>query len=432
MALRAMCKYSTLLTPCLNWRWEIPHCPRRLTLGAELPWKWMIGSLSGWQKRVDTGHLLAHLLSRKGGGSKQNHDGMPHDEKQDLRTIPKHPPREPAVPFPWRPALENVANLWGIGELLTVGDPPLLQMGQLPHPLGWINLRRAQWFDLCPMMDLFFIETAEVIDTSSPTLRTWDMHTLMQWVCEVSQSKRQPCFKIQDGTPTDMAVMLSQWQYNPEDVPAIIWQEDDSLLNTSDVDIWMWLRTITPTKGVMVRQHILQLFSEANQWASLVNTSELPVPSGSEMCNSIQATYEPGSQPPLEILMKDPAIWLGKQVGVTYTCVAQLEEYTMHALVKMAHSNTSQLGKHLHEMAKSKDCLNYQKQQVVASRKLDAELSVLAPTNQLSATDSSAVASPPFNTERDSTEMWPAQALYTNSNIHMGIVNDLVTDDLYQ
>ena len=81
----------------------------------------------------------------------------------------------------------------------------------------------------------------------------------------------------------------------------------------------MWLRAITPTKGVMVRQGIMQLFSEAGQWASLVTASELPVPSGSEMCDSTQATYEPRSQPPLEIPMEDLAIWLGKYAWVTYT-----------------------------------------------------------------------------------------------------------------
>ena len=46
------------------------------------------------------------------------------------------PPGEPAVPFPWRPVLEHLENLPGIEELLTVGDPSLSQMGQLPHPLG--------------------------------------------------------------------------------------------------------------------------------------------------------------------------------------------------------------------------------------------------------------------------------------------------------
>ena len=77
--------------------------------------------------------------------------------------------------------------------------------------------------------------------------------------------------------------MLSQWQHNPEGVHAAIQQEADSSLNTSNVNIWMWLRVITPTKGVMVRQHILQLFGETDQWAFLIDASELPATSSSEM-----------------------------------------------------------------------------------------------------------------------------------------------------
>ena len=155
-----------------------------------------------------------------------------------------------------------------------------------------------------------------------------------------------------------MQAMLSLWQHNPEGVPTTIQQEDDSLLNLSDVDIWMWLRIITPTKGVMVRQHLMQLFSEASQWASLVDISELLAPHSSELHNSAQAEYKSRSQPSVDMPLKDLAIWLGKQAGVTLTHVAKLEEYAACALAKMAHSSTSPLGKHLHEMARTKDHLN--------------------------------------------------------------------------
>ena len=35
-------------------------------------------------------------------------------------TLP--PPEEAAIPFPWRPVPEHLANFLGIGELLPVGD----------------------------------------------------------------------------------------------------------------------------------------------------------------------------------------------------------------------------------------------------------------------------------------------------------------------
>ena len=39
---------------------------------------------------------------------------------------------------------------------------------------------------------------------------------------------------------------------------------------------------------------------------------------------------------------------------------------------------------------------------------------------------------PPRDTEGGSTEMRPALAPYSNGNVLMGNVNDLVTNDLYQ
>ena len=79
------------------------------------------------------------------------------------------------------------------------------------------------------------------------------MHAIMWWLREAYESKKPSCFKIWEETPKDMQAMLSLWQHNPEGFLAAIWQEDDSSLNLSDVDIWMWLRATTPTKGVMVR-----------------------------------------------------------------------------------------------------------------------------------------------------------------------------------
>ena len=94
------------------------------------------------------------------------------------------------------------------------------------------------------------------------------------------------CFKIREDTPNDMWSMLSSWQHNPEGVPTAIRQEDDRSLNLSDVDIWMWLKLITPSKGVMIRQQLMQLFGEAGQWASLVNASKLLAPHSSKLRNS--------------------------------------------------------------------------------------------------------------------------------------------------
>ena len=86
---------------------------------------------------------------------------------------------ETSVGFPGRPVPEHLANLLRIGELLTVGDPPLSQTGQLPCPLSQTSLRKVQWFDLCPMTDSFFKETVEVMKEITPVLCMQDMHAIM-------------------------------------------------------------------------------------------------------------------------------------------------------------------------------------------------------------------------------------------------------------
>ena len=89
------------------------------------------------------------------------------------------PPGETSIGFPWRPVLEHLASLLGIGELLTAGDPPLSQTRQLPHPLSRTSLRKAQWFNLCPMTDPFFKEMVEVVKEITPMWCMQNMHTIM-------------------------------------------------------------------------------------------------------------------------------------------------------------------------------------------------------------------------------------------------------------
>ena len=103
----------------------------------------------------------------------------------------------------------------------------------------------------------------------------------------------------------------------------------------------MWLKIITPSKGVMIRQQLMQLFGEAGQWASLVDASKLLAPLSSELCNSTRTEYKFMSLLKAEMLLRDLAMWLGKYAGVTLTRAARIEEYAVHALAKMAHSSAS-------------------------------------------------------------------------------------------
>ena len=190
----------------------------------------------------------------------------------------------------------------------------------------------------------------------------------------------------------------------------------------------MWLKLITPSKGVMIRQQLMQLFGEAGQWASLVNASKLLAPHSSELHNSTQTEYKFMSLLKVEMLLSYLASWLGKYAGENLTHATKIEEYTARALAKMAHSS----GKHLHEMAWTKDRLDCQKRWLIESMKLDFELLMISLTTQLSAMTSSIVALPPYDKEGGPTETRPAPSPYSDGNILIGNVNGSVTDDLYQ
>ena len=104
----------------------------------------------------------------------------------------------------------------------------------------------------------------------------------------------------------------------------------------------------------------------------------------------------------------------------------------VHALAKTAHSSASRLGKHLHEAAWTKDRRDWQKWQLIKSMKLDSELSMISLTTHPSATTSSIIAPPPCDKEGGSTETRPTPALYSDRDVLMGNIDDLVTNDLYQ
>ena len=254
----------------------------------------------------------------------------------------------------------------------------------------------------------------------------------MQQLREAYQSKKPTCYKIREDTPDNMQSMLSLWQHTPEGVPTTIWQEDDGSLNLSDIDIWMWLKLITPSKGMMIRQQLMQLFGEAGQWVSLVNASKLLAPHSSKLRNSTWTEYKFVSLLKADMLLKDLAIWLGQYTGVTLTHADKIEEYAVHALAKTAHSSASWLGKCLHEMAWTKDCLDRRKQQLIESMKLDSELSMISPTTQLSAMTSSIIAPPPYDKEGGPTETRPTLAPYSDGDVLMDNIDDSVTDNLYQ
>ena len=105
---------------------------------------------------------------------------------------------------------EHLESLLGIGELFPITDPPVSQTGQLPHALGHSVPRQAEWFNVCPTSDLFFIQTFGIVQSISGNLHTCKQHAILCHIKEGVQSQKMPCLKIRAGTPADMIPVLAQ------------------------------------------------------------------------------------------------------------------------------------------------------------------------------------------------------------------------------
>jgi hypothetical protein len=81
-------------------------------------------------------------------------------------------------------------------------------------------------------------------------------------------------FWIGPGTARDIVAVLQGGKHNPEGVPLPIQGESDGTLNISDIDVWMWLKKLSPKSwplSASLRLPLISLFSEPRQWREVVN-----------------------------------------------------------------------------------------------------------------------------------------------------------------
>jgi hypothetical protein len=72
-------------------------------------------------------------------------------------------------------------------------------------------------------------------------------------------------FGIGASTAGDIVTVLRGWEHNPEGIPAPIRGESDGMLNVSDIDVWMWLKELSPKSrptNMTLRVLLISLFSE--------------------------------------------------------------------------------------------------------------------------------------------------------------------------
>jgi hypothetical protein len=184
----------------------------------------------------------------------------------------------------------------GEGEPLPHGDPPIPVTGCLPRPLGRSIPQTANWVNICPLEDIHFRELYELTKITPPAERTREMNLTFRRVQAQRHidNPKPDRFGISAGTAGEIVTMLLSWQHTLEGVPAPIHCKSDGKLNISDIDVWMWLKKLSPKSrptNAMLRAPLISLFSEPGRWIDLVDTQECLTPQGDNLRSSIRLTF---------------------------------------------------------------------------------------------------------------------------------------------
>jgi hypothetical protein len=146
-------------------------------------------------------------------------------------------------------------------------------------------------------------------------------------------------FGIGAGTAGDIVTMLCDWQHNPEGVPLLICGESDGMLNISDIDVWMWLKKLSPKSqptNATMWASLISLFSEPGRLSSLVDAQGCLTPQAETLRASIMSPFPIAGHDTSTIPLSELARWLARYGGLTPDRVPHIEAYIARFLSKEA------------------------------------------------------------------------------------------------
>jgi hypothetical protein len=135
--------------------------------------------------------------------------------------------------------------------------------------------------------------------------------------------------------------VLHSWLHNPKGVPLPIHGESDGNLNISDIDVWMWLKKLSPKSqpvNVSLKAPLISLFSEPGQWSDLINPQECLTPQGDTLRSSITSPFPIGGHNTSTIPLGELARWLTRCSGLTPERVPRIKAYGSHLLSKEVYN----------------------------------------------------------------------------------------------
>jgi hypothetical protein len=258
---------------------------------------------------------------------------------------------------------------------------------RLPRPLGRSVPQTAEWVDVCPLNDIQFVELHELAKRTPPAEHMQEMITTFRHV-QAQQRIDNPKlnrFGIHPSTPGDIVLVLQSWQYNPEGVPLPIRGESDGTLNTSDIDIWMWLKKLSPKSpptNATLWVSLISLSSEPGRWSGLVEPRECLTPQAETLRGSITSPFPIAGRDTSTIPPSEIARWLATYGGLTPDRMPRIEAYVARFLAKQAYNSAALEGQQWMKKAvtrASKRARTKASTPMVTSDQLDHELAAARP-----------------------------------------------------
>jgi hypothetical protein len=130
-----------------------------------------------------------------------------------------------------------------------------------------------------------------------------------------------------------------------------------TMLNISDIDVWMWMRKLSPKSrptNATLRAPLISLFSKPGQWSNLVDLRECLTPQADTLRASITTPFPIKRQDISMIPLSEIARWLARYGGLTPDRMPHIEAYVACHLSKAVHNSAALEGQkpcHISSMA---------------------------------------------------------------------------------
>jgi hypothetical protein len=127
-----------------------------------------------------------------------------------------------------------------------------------------------------PLEDIHFRDLHKLTKMTPPAECMREMN-VMFWRVQAQQHIDNPkldWFGVSPGTAGNIVTVLQGWKHNPKGIPLPICSESDGTLNVSDIDVWMWLKKLSPKSQpvhMSLKALLISLFSKPGRWINKVN-----------------------------------------------------------------------------------------------------------------------------------------------------------------